>query len=235
MEEKELPLEIEKKFLIRMPDLRWIEKNTDVKIAKISQTYLGLKKDGFGDRVRKMTINNVTKYYHTSKKSLSNMTRIEIENEISRNKYYEYMSLKSRRGTLHKTRYIININNLKYEIDVYPFWEETAILEIELENENQKYVIPEFIEVIGDVTGNRDYSNSSLVSKFYDKKRYPKVTDKKEDSANKLNKTRKESELNKSRKNKREYDSSKFYRNRKVNRNNKKYGKVSERYEKRKY
>lgn len=211
MEEKGLPLEIEKKLLIRMPDLEWIEKNTDVKVAKISQTYLGLKKDGFGERVRKMTINNITKYYHTSKKSLSNMTRIEIENEISRNKYYEYMSLKSRRGTLHKTRYIINMNNLKYEIDVYPFWEETAILEIELENENQKYVIPEFIEVIGDVTGNRDYSNSSLVSKFYDRNRYPKTP-------NKPNKTKKEYRSNNS-----------------FNKNNKKYGKVSERYGKRKY
>ena len=61
MEDKKLPLEIEKKLLIRMPDLEWIEKNTNVKVAKISQTYLGLKKDGFGERVRKMTINNVMK------------------------------------------------------------------------------------------------------------------------------------------------------------------------------
>ena len=175
MEDKQLPLEIEKKFLIRKPDLKWIVENTDVKVAKIAQTYLGLKKDGFGERVRKMTINNITKYYHTSKKSLSNMTRIEIENEISREKYYEYMSRKNKRGTLHKIRYIISMNNLKYEIDIYPFWEETAILEIELEHEKQKYVIPDFIEVIGDVTGNRDYSNSSLVSKFYDKGRYGKM------------------------------------------------------------
>lgn len=230
MEDKELPLEIEKKLLIKMPDLEWIEKNTNVKVAKISQTYLGLKKDGFGERVRKMTINNVTKYYHTSKKSLSNMTRIEIENEISRNKYYEYMSLKSRRGTLHKTRYIISMNNLEYEIDIYPFWEETAILEIELENENQKYIIPEFIEVIGDVTGNRDYSNSSLVSKFYDKKRYPKATtNTKRYSKNKFNTNKKEFELNKANSNKRENTPNKF------NRRYKKYGKVSERYGKRKY
>ena len=168
-ENEKLPLEIEKKFLIRMPDLKWIEANTDVKVAKISQTYLGLKKNGFGDRVRKMIIDGKTRYYHTSKKSLSNMTRIEIEKEISRTEYYDYMNKKNKRGTLSKTRYIISMNNLKYEIDVYPFWEETAILEIELEHENQKYVIPDFIEVIGDVTGNRDYSNSSLSNKFKDR------------------------------------------------------------------
>lgn len=229
MENKELPLEIEKKLLIRMPDLEWIEKHTNVKVAKISQTYLGLKKDGFGERVRKMTINNVTKYYHTSKKSLSNMTRIEIENEISRNKYYEYMSLKSRRGTLHKTRYIISMNDLKYEIDIYPFWEETAILEIELESETQKYVIPKFIEVIGDVTGNRDYSNSSLVSKFYDKNRYPRVQYKNEYSKNKFVKTKNMQNF-----------TSESNRNKKINSNyrkntNKKYGRRTEKNGKRKY
>ena len=161
-----LPLEIEKKFLIKMPDLKWIEKNTNCQIAKISQTYLGFKRNGFGDRVRKMTINGKTKYFHTSKKSISDMTRIEIEKEISEKEYYDFLQAKNKGKSLFKTRYIIYLNGLRYEIDVYPFWQETAILEIELEKENQKYEIPDFIDIIGDVTGNRDYSNSSLVNKY---------------------------------------------------------------------
>ena len=90
------------------------------------------------------------------------MTRIEIENEISRNKYYEYMSLKSRRGTLHKTRYIISMNNLKYEIDVYPFWNDKAIVEVELRDENEKIKFPSFIKVIKEVTEDDSYKNHSL-------------------------------------------------------------------------
>lgn len=168
MEEKNLPLEIEKKFLIRMPDLKWILENTNVTVAKISQTYLGKRKDGFGDRVRKMIINGKIKYFYTSKKSISGMTRIEIEREISQKEYFEYMSKKNKSTTLKKTRYIIEMNNLKYEIDIYPFWEETAIMEIELKSEKQKYKIPDFIDVIGDVTNNKDYSNSSLGYKFRD-------------------------------------------------------------------
>ena len=39
--------------------------------------------------------------------------------------------------------------------------------EIELKDEKQKYEIPDFIEVIGDVTGNIDYSNSSLARKYF--------------------------------------------------------------------
>ncbi len=165
MKEK-MPLEIEKKFLIRMPDLKWIMENTDVTVAQITQTYLGKKKDGFGDRVRKMTIDGQTKYYYTSKKSISNMSRIEIEKEISKEQYEAYLKQKHRGNTLLKTRYVISMNNLKYEIDVYPFWHETAILEIELKSEKDKYIIPDFIEIIGDVTGNKDYSNNSLSTKY---------------------------------------------------------------------
>lgn len=163
---KNLPLEIEKKFLIKMPDLEWIEKNTNCQIARISQTYLGLKKNGFGDRVRKMTINGKTKYILTSKKSISDMTRIEHEREISEEEYKNYLKRKHKGRNLIKTRYMVYLNNLKYEIDIYPFWKETAILEIELKSESEHFEIPDFIEVIGDVTGNRDYSNSSLVNKY---------------------------------------------------------------------
>ena len=163
---KNAPMEIEKKFLIKMPDLEWIKANTKVDIAEISQTYLGMKDNGFGDRVRKMTIDGNTKYYHTSKKSISNMSRIEIEKEITKKEYDDILAKPHRGNTLLKTRYIIHMNNLKYEIDVYPFWKETAILEIELSSEKQKYEIPDFIEIIGDVTGNKDYSNNSLSNKY---------------------------------------------------------------------
>lgn len=163
---KKAPMEIEKKFLIKMPDLEWIKANTNVDVAEISQTYLGMKDNGFGDRVRKMTIDGETKYYHTSKKSVSHMSRIEIESEITEDEYNNFLARPHRGNTLLKTRYIIHMNNLKYEIDVYPFWTETAILEIELSSENQKYEIPDFIEVIGDVTGNKDYSNNSLSNKY---------------------------------------------------------------------
>lgn len=166
MNQEKLPLEIEKKFLIKMPDLNWIKNNTNCQIAEILQTYLGFKRKGYGDRIRKMTINGVTKYFYTSKKSLSDMTRIELEKEINEKEYLEHLKEENARKTLFKTRYMIYQDGLKYEIDIYPFWQETAILEIELKSEDASYTIPDFIEVIGDVTGNRDYSNSSLVDKY---------------------------------------------------------------------
>ena len=127
-----MSLEIERKFLIEMPNLKWIRENTDCTIAGIIQTYLWKNEAGFGNRVRRMKINGTMKYYHTAKKSVSGITRIEIEKEISKEEYEKYLSKKRKIISLRKTRYTIKANNLKYEIDIYPFWKHTAILEIEL-------------------------------------------------------------------------------------------------------
>lgn len=161
-----MPLEIERKFLIAMPDLKWIVKNTNCEIAHIVQTYLGRSEAGFGNRVRKMQINKETMYYHTAKKSVSGITRIEIEKEITKEEYEKYLNEKSDIVSLKKTRYIVKKNGLKYEIDIYPFWESTAIMEIELKYEKQHITIPEFINVIGEVTNNMDYTNHSLAKKY---------------------------------------------------------------------
>lgn len=161
-----MALEIERKFLIEKPDLHWIEKNTDCEIVQIVQTYLGRNAEGFGNRVREMKIQGVKKYFHTAKKSLSGITRIELEKEISKKEYEKYLENKKNRISLEKTRYIVKQNGLKYEIDIYPFWNETAILEIELKNEKQKFDIPDFLKIIGEVTNNLDYSNQSLAKKY---------------------------------------------------------------------
>ena len=161
-----MALEIERKFLIEKPNLEWIKNNTDCEVLEIVQTYLGRNSEGFGNRVREIKINGVKKYFHTAKKSLSGITRIELEKEITKLEYDRHLENKKDRISLEKTRYIVKLNNLKYEIDIYPFWNETAILEIELKNEKQKFEIPDFIKVIGEVTNNLDYSNQSLAKKY---------------------------------------------------------------------
>lgn len=161
-----MPLEIERKFLIEMPNLKWIEKNTECTVAHIVQTYLGKNSEGFGNRVRLMKINGKIKYFHTAKKSVSGITRIELEKEISKNEYDKCLIRKKKIISLKKTRYTIKWNGVKYEIDIYPFWSQTAIMEIELKSEKQKFKIPDFVKVIGEVTNNLDYTNHSLAKKY---------------------------------------------------------------------
>jgi CYTH domain-containing protein len=52
--------------------------------------------------------------------------------------------------------------NQYFEIDVYPFWKDKAILEIELNDENTKISFPKEIKVIKEVTEDEAYKNASL-------------------------------------------------------------------------
>ena len=63
---------------------------------------------------------------------------------------------------IRKTRYCLTYENQYFEIDVYPFWNDKAIVEIELSDENTEVVFPEQIKVIKEVTDDEAYKNASL-------------------------------------------------------------------------
>ena len=66
-----MPLEIERKFLIAMPDLEWLMANQTCKVAKITQTYLGKNKEGYGNRVRIMEVDRRNKVLSYCQKNAS--------------------------------------------------------------------------------------------------------------------------------------------------------------------
>ena len=51
------------------------------------------------------------------------------------------------------------------EIDIFPFSKDKAILEIELNEEQQAFQLPNFIEVIKEVTDDDKYKNVNLAIK----------------------------------------------------------------------
>ena len=53
-----------------------------------------------------------------------------------------------------------------FEIDVYPAWKNTAIMETELDDREREVEIPTFIEIIREVTGYKAYSNASMSKSF---------------------------------------------------------------------
>ena len=73
------------------------------------------------------------------------------------------------RGQIIKDRYCLCYKNQYFEIDIYPFWSDKAIAEIELISENQKIDIPNYIKVIDEVTDNIDYKNSDLAKNIKNK------------------------------------------------------------------
>jgi CYTH domain-containing protein len=139
-QEGKLPLEIERKFLIKMPDVEKLISTIECSKTEITQTYLNSEHELWKRRVRKRGLLGNNKYYYTSKKPISSIKRIEVEEEISEEKYLSLLveadkSLKE----INKTRYCFMWNNILYELDIYPFWNDKAILEVELENEVDEY------------------------------------------------------------------------------------------------
>lgn len=157
----DIPYEIERKFLIRMPDLLWLASVAER--SHIRQTYLLNERKGTSERVRSRAAQGRTVYTHTQKTHVSDMRRIEVEREIGQSEY-ERLLLKAdpERKPIEKDRYCLRSGDYLYEIDIYPFWNEQAILEIELTDESQSFPWPEGIVCLREVTDDRRYTNSAL-------------------------------------------------------------------------
>lgn len=153
--------EIERKFLIGYPDRELLKKSPDCRIFEFEQTYL-LCDDG-SMRVRKSECCGKTEYIRNIKKRISDMAHLEDERVISEETYRELLLCADKsRNVVKKTRYKIPFENHIMEIDIYPFWKDRAVLEVELSEENEEFAIPDYIRIIKEVTYDNRYSNKAL-------------------------------------------------------------------------
>lgn len=160
------PLEIERKFLIEYPDLNLLNNIKTCRKIPITQAYLTTPYEGYF-RIRKRGQGENSVYIKTKKIKISDIKRIETENYISKKEYNEYMNKKECiTGIISKDRYCIVWHNTYYELDVYPFWNDRATLEIELLSENQPYELPDFVKLVREVTFEQDYRNLALAQKY---------------------------------------------------------------------
>lgn len=156
------PYEIERKFLIEMPDVKYLESLPNCEKVQIVQTYLK-SADDEEVRIRQRGKDGVYTYSKTRKIDVGPMKRIEIETRLTSEEYIsELFNADPTRGQIIKDRYLLSYNNQYFEIDVYPFWNDKAIAEIELTNEKQKIDIPNFLNVIEEVTDIEEYKNSEI-------------------------------------------------------------------------
>jgi len=156
------PIEIERKFLIEYPDTELLEKNPNCKRIEIIQTYLN-SYNGDEVRVRKWGEGGNFIYFKTVKKKISGIKRVEIENRLTKEEYLNLLqNADMGKREIRKIRYCLSYENQYFEIDVYPFWKDKAIVEIELGFENEEIVFPQFIKVIKEVTDDDSYKNASL-------------------------------------------------------------------------
>lgn len=156
------PYEIERKFLIEYPDIKWLESIPNCRRIEIIQTYLKSDKDE-EVRVRQRGLEGHYIYYQTIKRKVSELKRVEIERRLSQSEYLRLMmNADTTRRQIRKDRYCLTYDNQYFEIDVFPFWQDRAIAEIELSDENAAITFPKEIKVIREVTDDESYKNASL-------------------------------------------------------------------------
>ena len=156
-------LEIERKYLIRMPDVAFLAAMPGCEIWDVEQTYLNRDADGSSRRIRRIEVGGAVKYIFTHKRRVDEMSCEETEGEISAE---EYASLAKQadpeRRPVVKRRYRIPYAGQLLEVDVYRFWSDRATLEIELKNEDQQVALPEWLDIVREVTGEDAYKNLNL-------------------------------------------------------------------------
>lgn len=161
------PLEIEYKFLIEYPDTDFLSKLPGYRCVNMTQMYLTLP-ESFGSesgrcRIRKTEENGEIKYIKTFKQAISDLTRIEIESKISAEEFDRLAAYQTPDcSPIMKSRHIFPFGDFICEVDVFPFWDDRAFLEIEVTSEEIKPPVPEFIKIIKDVSADKRYRNSAL-------------------------------------------------------------------------
>ncbi len=160
------PLEIERKFLIEYPDLDFLSNMKTCRKIPITQAYLTTPEEG-RFRVRKRGEGTEALYIKTIKHKINDLKRIEIEDYISEEEYKKYVANKECvEGIISKDRYCIAWHGEYFELDVYPFWNDRATLEIELLDEEQKYELPDFVGLVRDVSTEKEYRNKYLAAVY---------------------------------------------------------------------
>ena len=114
-------------------------------------------------RVRQRGENGSFSYSRIATREPEGEQKIIVEERLTQDEYLNLlMQADPGKRPVRKTRYSLNWEGRPLEIDLFPFWEDQAILELELRDEKEEIRFPEQIQVIREVTDDPDYKNAAL-------------------------------------------------------------------------
>ena len=162
-----VPIKIEKKFLVKKPDLEKLLEQENCQKLFIKQTYLLSNDKKVEKRLRQIGKDGNYSYFYGIKQHLSGSTSSILEEKINKKEYNLLRTTAdSRLKEITKERYCFVYNNLYFKLDIYHFWKYVAILEVELTEENQEFETPFLINVIRDVTDDKNFKNIAIAKKI---------------------------------------------------------------------
>lgn len=159
-----VPLEVERKFRLKeLPDIPAHFETID-----ITQHYLETPQGE--ERLRVRTWRGSSVYYRTIKRSVSTGAREEIESIITADEYVgllKYVRVDS--APIQKKRIVFVWGNQYFELDVFSGrLSGLILLEIELTDINDHFIMPHFIGECREVTEDKRFSNSRLAKSRID-------------------------------------------------------------------
>ena len=160
-------LEIERKYIIEKPSVDKMRECEAYTSSDIVQIYLS-SEAGVTRRIRSRAYaDGVVQYFETEKRRVDEMSSIEREREIEKIDFDNFsLQIAAKTRPIIKTRHTFDYLGQTFEIDVYPEWERTCIMETELPSRDTEVKMPSFIRILADVTGDKRYSNAAMSKSF---------------------------------------------------------------------
>ena len=126
------------------------------------QTYLSQTSPSIVRRIRQQKNGDEYLYFYTEKHYTGDGTW-ETERPISGKEYIQYlMEGDISLHAVHKMKYRFNYEGHRFEIDVYPFSDERAIMRAAMPKDKDEIAIPPEVKILREVTNDPAYRNSQL-------------------------------------------------------------------------
>ena len=150
------------KYLIAQPTLKTLEDTYRAASIDMMQTYLNRANPNVVRRVRQQKNGGDYLYFYTEKRTTVS-GQWETEKPISEKEYIRYlMEGDTSLHTVHKTKYRFVYRGCRFEIDVYPFSQDRAIMRAALPENISALDAPPEITVLREVTDDPAYKNRQL-------------------------------------------------------------------------
>ena len=157
------PMVRKRKYLISMPDMENLAERYAAVPIDMVQTYLCMTNPCIERRVRRQKHGGEYMYFYTEKHIRPDGTKWDTEKPITEKDYNRYLlEADPELQSVDKTKYRFVYDSCRFEIDVYPFSADKAVMF--RYSENDEAAIPPEIRVIREVTGDPDYKSKQLAN-----------------------------------------------------------------------
>ena len=155
------PFVVKKKYLIRWPDVKCLSSKPGYREVDIVRTYLRARP---GEEVclRRCAADGSVVYLKITRRHVDGK-RVEVEKRLSEGEYVSLLpDANPAKHTLHKSRYCFMHGGQYFKINLFPFWNDQAIAEVDMGDAEADARFPDEIQVIREVTNELAYKNAAL-------------------------------------------------------------------------